>query len=917
MSSPSSVTVETPGVLVEFYVRQSRGSTQYMLRSLARVFLPPEDVGDFASVKAAAPRPLPLAVAAAAGAGLPTADAVARGALEVAVEILERSRRDVMKQQIRNGDDAWLRRSAAPDDDLALPLLQCSVCEAAIFDAHYCCWKHRQQCTICVKCWTDHHWGAIPSGGHSLERRRGASLRDASSAAAHAAASELSRQLSLSEQHGAGEEDGGDLADRASSSGDGLGGGGAGAGPATEVVHRQQHFAFSRRWTNSELETLIAALNTALRVAPRGGDAASAAVAAAEVGDKRGAVFALGGNPAAQRKRPSASSSVSASAYGSAAAAAAAAAGAAPLLPPQIESMFASSNRTRTTRLASVQPPQFQPLCLPFSFAPQTGETVYVEGSESHLAGRVTGSSILAGTTELFSSLDSRELHTHNTTSKERNSTLGVVLRAVFNSTLDEVPKLKVLVGAQLPPVDARLAAEMSPAERYVRRIIAPPVLRSVPWLRATAMEDFVPSAGARDRAGIASSAGSSVPPLAMGSAAAAAEAEAEAEAAPLPSSLDPGTLEQHPLHLLIAPASMAGDPGPLPLHIAPLSATYSLICAKNSLKRDVMPSATAAAGKANGSMMPSAPPPLSHPHSSPPVAEWTVYHPKDRAAVVELLFERMVQIDVSGKYRKFENASSVQSGGSGSGSGSGGDAGSGHHGGERAAGSGGDGGSASTSRRLDGIDSRRAHAELDHLDRDLDLDLELSKSSRSPSICSSSANPLRLPHVESSAITAAHHRSSVDMWRSIDAILDGIFLTDEAVQHILRAKGVQCWRFQQRVGEVVVIPSGCVVQCRFYADCVFGRRELLVREHTQNFVSAAADLRFSTTAPPCVSYADVLAWDLLQQTLVPSRLRRLGRRGQSSAAAAAAAVAAAKEEERGEDGVGGGLRALNAVAFH
>ena len=150
-------------------------------------------------------------------------------------------------------------------------------------------------------------------------------------------------------------------------------------------------------------------------------------------------------------------------------------------------------------------------------------------------------------------------------------------------------------------------------------------------------------------------------------------------------------------------------------------------------------------------------------------------------------------------------------------------------------------------------------------------------------------------------------------MWKSISTIMSGIFLTDEAIQHILRAKvrrptalflsysilsillallsltsivlinlffslltthincifsskGVQCWRFKQSVGESVVIPAGCITQARFFVDCVVGKREFLAREHTSNFMHAAADLRFSTTAPKCVRHAEVLAWDLVRQ---------------------------------------------------
>jgi hypothetical protein len=122
--------------------------------------------------------------------------------------------------------------------------------------------------------------------------------------------------------------------------------------------------------------------------------------------------------------------------------------------------------------------------------------------------------------------------------------------------------------------------------------------------------------------------------------------------------------------------------------------------------------------------------------------------------------------------------------------------------------------------------------------------------------------------------------RSAVDMWKSVSTIMNGISLTDEAIRHVLLAKGVQCWRFTQSVGETVVVPAGCLAQARFFADCVVGKREFLAREHTSNFMHVAADLRFSTTAPKCVRHAEVLAWDLVRQFVPAASASSARRRG-------------------------------------
>ena len=241
-------TVEVaPGVLVEFYVHQMRGATQYMKRSLARVYLPASEARDFESTRGA-PVKLPPALHAAATAGLRVRTADAHSSVRMAIGMIKTQRRIGMVQQMRNGGEAWLRRAVVAPD-LRLETLQCTVCEAAIFDGHYACWQHREQCTICVRCWSDHHSGLIPpprpgAGGPRGVRPR-VSLRDPSSAAAGAGAARLGHSLF-------GDADG---ASAPSASGG-------------DVVHRQQHFAYSRRWTDGDLAAVIQALHATVAASP-------------------------------------------------------------------------------------------------------------------------------------------------------------------------------------------------------------------------------------------------------------------------------------------------------------------------------------------------------------------------------------------------------------------------------------------------------------------------------------------------------------------------------------------------------------------------------------------------------------------------------------------------------------------------
>ena len=135
-------------------------------------------------------------------------------------------------------------------------------------------------------------------------------------------------------------------------------------------------------------------------------------------------------------------------------------------------------------------------------------------------------------------------------------------------------------MSAPLPP----LASTTTGHERWLRRILAPTLLDEVRWRRTT---ERAPRSLRHQRRG------------------------ARSQNVLVP-------------QLMIASRSEPGEPGRLPLHVAPLTAVYSAVCAANVVTGAMLP----LGGEA--------------------VAEWTVYHPSDRAAVVELLFERMVRLSRS-----------------------------------------------------------------------------------------------------------------------------------------------------------------------------------------------------------------------------------------------------------------------------
>jgi hypothetical protein len=537
------------GVLVEFYVHQTRGATQYMKRSLARVYLPASEARDFESTRGA-PVMLPPALRAAAAAGLRVQTADAFSSVRMAIGMIKTHRRIGMVQQTRNGGEAWLRRAVVAPD-LRLEALQCLVCEAAIFDGHYACWQHREQCTICVRCWSDHHWGSIPPARAGASAPRGArprvSLHDPSSAAAEAGAAHLAHSLF-------------ENAD-----------GATGPLSSSEVVHRQQHFAYSRRWTNDDLAAITDALRSALAVSQP---------SAPPLGRKRAAP-------------DGASTGVALSAALSAA-------------QQHTQSMHAVAQHLRSQRQTHRPRRVSQSLDLTPSELPLQRE------SSEAAAGSMTGAKILNAVFEAFGDLSTRAVHSTSrraagaldesagasagvavaalgadgggaegaaAQSPASATSLGSVLRAVFNPREQPSPPStrQLFVAVPLPP----LTATTTGRERWLRRILAPSLLDEVRWRRTSGKGS--PRSPRHQRRSAAR--------------------------------------KVDGLQIIVAPCSGPSNPGRLPLHIAPLTTTYSVVCAANVTAREML----ARGGEA--------------------VAEWTVYHPLDCSAVVELLFERMVRL--------------------------------------------------------------------------------------------------------------------------------------------------------------------------------------------------------------------------------------------------------------------------------